>query len=573
MNKRRPQAIQPWRSFFVLGVFVLVALLLVGRAVFLQHHLEEQLSKTGDEFQQREVYTPIYRGTITDRNDELLAASVPVYAVWANPAHFNYNDNSIDRLSKSLSLNTTKLRAKLEGKKNMQFVYVKRQVLPDKIDQLRKWKLDGVGFKRESRRYYPMGEAAAHLLGVTNTDAIGIEGIERAFDSYLQGSEGAKRVWQDRYGRVVYHELIKSSREGNDLRLSIDQRIQYRAHRLLKLAVHKHRAKSGSVVVLNPQNGEILAMASIPSFNPNNRNSYDPNKRRNRVVTDVFEPGSVIKPFVLGALLDKDLIDLEDKINTSPGYQRILGKEVRDIHNYGTLSVWDIIVKSSNIGISKLGLMMPQEDMWETLYRLGFGQISGTGFPGEAIGVLPHYSEWGKIDWVSMSHGYGLSVSPLQLAHAYTAIANDGWRPSVTLYKRDADELSKKTQVFEPDTARSLRAVLQDVVKRGTARQAKIDGFTTAGKTGTVRKYKNGSYSDDYLSAFVGFAPVTNPKLVAAIVIDSPNVSEFYGGKVPAPVFSDLIGDSLRILGIPEDDATPEAYDTKRYMLSRGKKN
>ena len=559
------------RHFFVLAVFALIAALLVGRWVYLQSYEQPRLAKEAEQRQLRTIKMPEPRGTITDRNGKLLAVSIPAYAVWINPVHFNYQDDSSKRIAKFLQLEHKALRDKLEKKKNKQFIYVKRRVAVEEAEALLQQGIAGVGLKREYQRYYPMAEAAAHLIGVTDVDDRGIEGLERAFNVHLSGKSGSKLIQQDLHGRVIKDiKLIEPPQPAGDLVLSIDRRIQYRAYRALKMAVHEHQAKSGSIVMLDTKSGEVLAMVNRPSFNSNDRKHIVPEIRRNRAVTNEIEPGSTIKPFVVAALLQNNRMSLDDTVQTHPGYRRIAEKGIRDIRNYGELSVADVVVKSSNVGISKVAERLLPVEMWGFFQKLGFGGIPGTGFPGEIGGTLKHHSEWYEIDQAIMAYGYGLSVSPLQLAYAYTAIANNGWQPALSLYK-NTDQISDRRQVMNAAVAQSLRRVLKDAVsRRGTGSRARIDGFTVAGKTGTVRKYEGNDYSEeDYVSIFAGFAPADNPRIVSVVVINGPSVGGYYGGQVAAPVFAATVGDALRILGVPEDEVESDVDESEPYILTR----
>ncbi len=570
MNRNAEVITSSNRHFLVLLFFALIALGLLARAVYLQHHLQEYLLEAGKKFQHREVLIPSHRGAITDRNNELLAISIPVYAVWIDPSSFDYTDVSIIRIAELLSLDSARLQEKLEQKRDKQFIYVKRQVMQEDASALQSLNIQGVHFKREHRRYYPMGESTAHLLGVTDIDDIGIEGIEKAFDRYLRGEPGKKYIEQDRYGRPVKDiGLIIPPQPGKKLVLSIDYRIQYRAYKALKMAVHKHRANWGSLVVLDVRSGEILAMVNQPSFNPNDRSNFFAEARRNRAVTDVFEPGSTIKPLILAALLQRGLVTLDTKVNVSSGVYVVAGNTIKDMRDYGELSAADVLIKSSNVGISKLSARLLPEEMWQFFASVGFGQIPGTGFPGEAGGTLINHTQWHGSDQAMMSFGYGLSVSPLQLAYAYTAIANNGRQPGLTLYKRKNNHSSGK-QILSQKVATDLHRVMQRIVSsRGTAAKAKVIGFSTAGKTGTVRKYVSGRYTqDDYLSVFSGFVPANDPRLVIAVLIDNP-VANFYGGEVAAPVFAQVADSALRILGVPDDEIDfHEPNENGRYIIS-----
>lgn len=549
------------RHFVVLCIFVFFALALLGRAVYLQFAEQDRLALWRDKIQKDTIKLEAPRGTIVDRNNEILAESIPVFAVCINPQKFTPKnddaDKAIEQLTAALELDPQKLLQRLEKKKDKQFIYVQRQVPSDYVEAIKALNIAGVFFRNESRRYYPMGEFAAHLLGVTNIDGQGIEGVEYLFDTSLRGRSGSRVVKKDRYGRVVLElEDTVPPQFGKKLSLSIDRRLQYRAHKILKTALAKHRAKSGSIVALDPRTGEVLLMVNGPSFNPNDRRIHDPSKRRNLVMTDVFEPGSTIKPLIVAMMLQNSQAQLDDEIDTSPGYYSVKGKKISDWRNYGKLSVAGVLIKSSNVGMSKLSSRFLSEELWAFLTRLGFGDISGTSFPGEASGKLAHHSQWQGSDHAVLSYGYGISVSLLQLAHAYTIIANDGWQPTLSIQK--VDETLERRQVIKPQVAQVLRRVLHRVVSaEGTAASAQVEGYSTAGKSGTVKKYKGGEYAEeDYISLFVGFAPVKNPRVVVAVVVDSAK-TEYYGGKVAAPVFAQVVSSILQTLDVPYDQLAP----------------
>ena len=556
------------RRFFVLLVFVAVVVVLLGRAVQLQHYDQDELRQQADQRQLRNVKIPAYRGMITDRNGDPLAVSTPVYAAWADPSRFDFSAQTFASLAKVLNMDAAILRARILRRKNTEFVYIKRHLKPGVGESVRALALPGVGLSREYRRFYPLGEAAAQLIGNTNIDDVGIEGIEKEFDDAFRGIPGQKRVLIDLHRRMVEPvELISTAKPGRHLALTIDRNIQYRTYRALKAAVNRHNARSGSAVIMDAQSGEILAAVNQPSFNPNTR-EFVPEHRRNRVLTDEFEPGSTIKPFIVATLLEHGLALPDTTVNTAPGYYQVSGQTIADLDNYGELSLADVLIRSSNVGISKAALMMPAAQLWEVFHKLGFGRISGTGFPGEAAGKLPHYVDWRDIDQAVLSYGYGMTVSLLQLVHAYSAFANDGWRPPLSLVK--GIRTAAGTQVFSPQTAAVMRGILQQVVsKKGTGKRAKVDGFTTAGKTGTIHKNRSGAYMEaEYLSLFVGFAPASRPRLVAAVMIDTPGGDEYFGGAVAAPMFSEIMQVALRRIGIPGDDLYPNSREPAGYTLA-----
>lgn len=548
-----------WRGAVVLLLLSAAMAALVARALHLQHYQQGRLQNEADQRQLRIIEIPARRGRILDRNGAQLAVSTPVHAAWIDPARFDPADARA--VADVFSMPQRRLRERLARASGRRFLYVKRHVTPDLAARLRRLRLGGVHLKREYRRYYPAGEVSAHVVGVTDVDGVGIEGIEKAYDEILHARPGAKRVLRDRRARSVRDlGLIEAPRYGRDLALSFDQRIQYHAYRALKEAIEKHAAAAGSVVVLDARSGEILASVNHPSFNPNERRAYPPAERRHRAFIDVFEPGSAIKPFIIAALIDGGYAEPETTIETSPGYYKISrDKTIKDIRDYGRLDLGGILVKSSNVGVSKAVGLIPENKLWGMLDRLGFGHLPGTGFPGEAGGKLRYYDEWHETDHVVVSYGYGVSVSPLQLAHMYTAFANDGWQPTLSFLK-DNPYLDKR-QVFKPRTARVVRAMLRRVVSdEGTGRLAKVRGFTTAGKTGTTRKSAADLGEDnEYFSLFAGFAPAREPRLVAVVLIDAPSRGGYFGGQVAAPVFSRVMFESLRLMNVADDERPDDA--------------
>jgi cell division protein FtsI (penicillin-binding protein 3) len=415
--------------------------------------------------------------------------------------------------------------------------------------------IEGVYLQREYRRYYPMGEVTAHVVGFTNIDDVGQEGIELAFDEALRGVGGSKRVLRDRIGQVVADvERIRDPKSGRDLVLSIDRRIQYRAYRALLAAVNRNQARAGSVVVLDARNGEVLAMVNQPSYNPNNRAERIGSRSRNRAVTDVFEPGSAVKPFTIAAALDSGQFRSDTVVDTSPGYMKVGKYTIKDVRNYGRIDLSTIVKKSSNVGASKVALSLQPRDVWQTLSRFGFGLSTGSGFPGETDGVLTHYFEWREAHRATLSYGYGFSVTALQLAQAYAAIANGGMLSNAGFLPAESGMVG--TRAVSEDVALQLRRMLESAVSPGgTGSRARIEGFRVAGKTGTVRKATSGGYSEDrYIAIFVGMAPISSPRIVTVVVIDEPSAGEYYGGRVAAPVFADVTEGALRLLGVAPDD-------------------
>jgi cell division protein FtsI (penicillin-binding protein 3) len=543
------------RRGFVLGLFALGMVVLVARAVDLQVLKKDFLQGQGDARHLRVVSMPAHRGMITDRNGEPLAISTPVDSVWANPQELPLADARLARLARVLDLDPDELMRRLASRGDREFVYIKRHVSPELAQQVKALDLPGIALEREYRRYYPMGEVAAHVVGFTNIDDRGQEGLELAYDEWLAGVPGAKRVIKDRLGHIIENvEALRAPRAGKSLALSIDRRVQYLAYRELKLAVQAHGARSGSVVVMDPLSGEILAMVNQPAFNPNTRRDLRGELYRNRAVTDVFEPGSTMKPFTIAAALEAGRYEPASFIETTPGYFRVSGHTIRDARNYGRIDLGTVIQKSSNVGASKIALSLEPEDLWSLYSRVGFGRITGVGYPGESAGVMSDYSRWREVERATLAFGYGLSVTPLQLAQAYCAIAADGRMPEPSFVRRD--QPAPRHEAMSVQTARQVRAMLEDVVSpAGTGSRAIIEGYRVAGKTGTVRKSTAGGYADDrYLAVFAGMAPASQPRLVVVVMINEPTGEEYYGGHVAAPVFRNVMAGALRLMNIPPDD-------------------
>lgn len=553
----RPQnTTYPARRWLLALMFLAGAALLLLRAIDLHVIDAEFLRNHGDARALRVVAVPAHRGIITDRNGEPLAISTPVDSVWVTPRDLLGAEPRLPELARVLGLEQSALQELLRERIGREFVYLKRHVAPTQAAQVAELSLPGVHLQREYRRYYPAGEIAAHLVGFTNIDDAGQEGVELAFDAWLRGTPGQKRVLKDRLGRVVQNvESIQPPDPGRPLALSIDRRIQYLAYRELKLAVARHRARSGSLVMLDPQSGEIIALAVQPSYNPNNRGGLRDAAYRNRVLTDVIEPGSTVKPFTIAAALKSGRFRPHTVIETAPGFMRVSDHTVRDIRNFGTLDVAGVIRKSSNVGATRIALALGPEPLWETFSAVGFGRDTGSGFPGEAAGVLHAPGGWSEVELATAAFGYGLSVTVLQLAQAYAAIAADGVQHPVSM-QRLQGPVPPGRQVLDPDIARQLRGMMEGVAEAdGTARLAAVRGYRIAGKTGTAHKSEAGGYAENrYLSLFAGMAPAHAPRLVLVAVIDEPQGGEYYGGQVAAPVFSAVMRGALRILNVPPDD-------------------
>lgn len=556
----------PIRRKLLLGTMLTAMLTLTGRAMYLQVFDKEFLQDKGDLQHIGIVDVPAYRGQIKDRNGEPLAISTPVQSIWMNTRQLKDSEkDKLSHMAKILGMTDKDMEAFLNKESGKRFVYVKRQINPDLAEKVKALEITGVYFERAFKRYYPAGATAGHLLGFTNIDDIGQEGMEHGYDYILRGKPGKKRVIKDGKGHIIKDvENIQEAIPGQDLVLTIDERIQYLAYRELQTAVLKHKAHSASLVVLDAKNGDVLASVSQPAFNPNNRKELRSDRYRNRAMVDSFEPGSTVKPFVVAAALDGGYVDPNALIETH-GVYHVGRNVVKDIHNYGTMDLTLVLQKSSNIAVTKLAMSMPPEYFWSIYSNLGFGTSAGVGFPGEASGSLLDYQGWHEFDQAILSFGYGVSTSILQLARAYTALADNGVVHSVSLLKRDEDPDSR--QIFKPATAQKVRDMLEHVIsKEGTAYQARVEGYRVAGKTGTVKKAAaSGGYTHDkYLSVFVGMAPASNPRFVIAIVVDEPTTGQYYGGLVAAPAFSRVMAGILRIYGVE-----PDGMDTMPLLLTR----
>ena len=545
-----------WRHWFVLGMLALAGVALVARAVYLQVIDQEFLEKQGDARILRTATLSANRGMILDRNGEPLAVSTPVDTVWADPRKLAQVPHEFPRLAKALDRDPQWLARRVTSNLNREFVYLVRHMRPQDAARVKALGIPGVDTLREYRRYYPAGEVTGHLLGFTNVDDVGQEGLELAFDQWLGGEPGEKRVMRDSLGRTIEDiERIRAPRPGQDLQTSIDLRLQYLAYRELKAAVQSNHARSGSLVVLDIATGEVLAMVNQPAFNPNDREQYLPSRYRNRATNDFFEPGSSIKPFVVAAGLESGRFHPDTLIDTNPGLMRVSIKTVKDKHNLGTIDVTTVLAKSSNVGMVKIALSLKPQDMWSELDQFGFGRVTGSGFPGESAGILTSHQHWRPIGQATMAYGYGLSVTPLQLAQAYAVIGADGVRRPVSLRKVDAPPAGER--VLDESAARDLVTMLEAVVSdAGTARRARVIGYRVSGKTGTAWKAsETGGYTTNkYMAVFGGVAPASNPRFAAVVVIDEPTGGAFYGGEVAAPVFSAVMSGALRLLAVPPDD-------------------
>jgi cell division protein FtsI (penicillin-binding protein 3) len=542
------------RLTLVAVFFSVLAVSLVARAVQLQVFNKDFLNQQADTRHLRTERISAHRGMITDRNGEPLAISTPVDSIWANPKELAPAVDRVPQLARLLGIDPQQLIRRVTRSMDKEFLYLKRHLSPEQAQLVLDLKLPGVNVQREYRRYYPAGEVTGHLVGFTNIDDAGQEGLELAFNHWLAGESGAKRVLKDRLGRSVENvESIRPPHHGKDLRTSIDLRIQYLAYRTLKAAIRQHNAESGSIVILDVKTGEVLAIVNQPTYNPNDRSQFSAERYRNRAITDIFEPGSSIKPLVVAAALESGEYRPSSIVDTAPGFVVVGPKTIEDSRNLGRISLTTILARSSNVGVTKLAMSLEPDQLWSTMTHFGLGSLTSSGFPGESAGLLTHFNHWRPISQATLAYGYGVSVTPLQLAQAYSVFGSDGVFRPVSLVALDAP--AEGEQVLAADSAIAVRRMLEEVVRPGgTGTKAAVTGYRIAGKTGTAWKFAAGGYSEDkYISIFAGLAPASDPRLAAVVVIDEPTGELYYGSDVAAPVFSDVVSESLRLLAIPPD--------------------
>ncbi|EKO3516415.1 peptidoglycan glycosyltransferase FtsI [Vibrio fluvialis] len=547
-----------WR-FYLIVFFVLLAFaMLVGRLAFIQIIEPDNLIREGDMRSIRAKTLQSARGIISDRNGEALAVSVPVDAVWADPVTIFKQGGLVEKdrwyaLADVLSLDRQEMMKKLEDNRTRRFIYLQRQVSPAMAKYIRELKLSGVGLKSESRRYYPAGEVSAHLIGVTGIDGHGLEGVERSYDKWLTGEAGKSIIRKDRYGRVVENISLEEREEGKPLQLTIDQRLQAIAFRAVKQAMADYRATSASAVMLDVKTGAVLAMVNAPSYNPNNRSDWQSFKMRNRVITDAFEPGSTVKPFVVLAALANGTADEHTIIDTGDGVMRIGGSRVRDTSKVGKATLQMILKKSSNVGVAHLALGMPLEAMLGMYNSVGLGEVSGLNLVGETTGIFPNRRRWSQFEIATLAFGYGLSITPIQLAHAYATLGNLGKYQPVHLIESNQQDLSH--QVVDAKYAKQVLDMLETVTQPGgTAVKAAVPGYRIAAKSGTSRKAIAGGYSDEYFAYTAGVAPVSDPRISLVVMVNEPQGDSYYGGAVAGPVFSEIMKGALQILNIAPDE-------------------
>ena len=546
------QLLPAWRARFVAALILLAFGTLAARSAWLQVVRNDFLQQKGESRYSRVIELSATRGRIADRSGDMLAVSTPVKSVWAIPEDARLTPAQARELAGLLELDVRELNRRLASEKD--FVFIRRQIPPDAAEKIAALNLPGIHQQREYRRYYPAGDVTAHMLGFTGVEDRGQEGIELAFDAQLAGKPGSRRVIKDRLGRIVEDvESIKPPQDGKDLTLALDAKVQYLAFTHLKQALAEHKAKAGGVVVLDAKTGEVLALANLPAYNPNNRVKLTGAQLRNRALTDVFEPGSTMKPFTVALALEKGRFRFDSQIQTAPGRLTIGNATISDAHPHGLLTVAQVVQKSSNVGAAKIAGAFAPEEMWQMFDALGFGQPMKLGFPGEVGGRLRPFKTWRPIEQATMSYGHGISVTLMQLARAYLAFARDGDVIPLSLTRLESPPLAGKS-IFSAQTAREVRAMLEmAVLPGGTAPKAQIAGYRVAGKTGTAHKLEGGQYAERYVAAFVGFAPVSDPRLVVAVMIDEPSAGKYYGGEVAAPVFAQVMAGSLRTLGVAPD--------------------
>jgi cell division protein FtsI (penicillin-binding protein 3) len=541
-----------WRSKFIMAGLALAFLGLAGRAVYVQVLGNDFFQNQGEKRFTRTIELPANRGRVLDRNGLILASSVLARSIWALPEDVSKDDPKLAELARLLEMPLADLRRRIGSDKS--FVWLRRQVDEPVAKAIAELGIKGIHQSRAYKRQYPEGEAAAHVVGFTNVEDVGQEGVELTFNERLSGTNGSRRVIKNRLGQVVedVREVVPPV-DGQDLQLSIDSKVQYFAYQKLKEAIAQHKAKAGSVVVLDAGTGEVLALANYPSYNPNRRRNLTGEQLRNRALTDSFEPGSTMKPFIAALALERGLVRTSTLIQTAPGRMTIGGSTISDVHGYGMLTVAEVIQKSSNVGTVKLAMQLEPREMWETYTQLGFGQKPQLPFPGAVSGRLRPYKSWRPIEQATMSYGYGLSSSLFQLAQAYTVFARNGELIPVTLMKTEQE--APGVRVFDPRHALAVRRMLELATGAGgTAPKAQTMGYSVGGKTGTARKQEGKGYSDKkYRSWFVGLAPIDKPRIVVAVMVDEPGNGVFYGGQVAAPVFSETVQQTLRILGVQPD--------------------
>ena len=560
-NKQAKQNVAPtlvqWRLWVVIGVIMLVFVVLTIRAAYIQVIEPDMLIKQGDNRTLRTRNTMVHRGLITDRNGEQLAVSVPVRAIWADPKTINDKEALNDKrrwqaLAEVLGMELEQLQQRVSNPQK-RFVYIQRQVSPAMAEFVDKLNIPGVYLRNESRRFYPSGEISAHVVGFTNVDDSGIEGIEKIYDEWLTGTPDKRKIRRDGKGRQVEILEQEKGEEPHDIQLTIDQRIQAIAYKELKTAVRYYKATSGSAVVADVNTGEILALVNSPSFNPNNRKGVSAHRMRNRAITDAFEPGSSVKPLAVLSALEFGAIEVNGTVDTSPGWMRLGGSIVDDPINYGEISLTKIIQKSSNMGTSKLALAVPKNFLLDLYYDMGLMSETGTNLLGESSGIFHERNRWSDFELSTLSFGYGLSVTAMQLTRMYSILGSGGIKRPLTIVQTGEEIQSER--VLSEENAEAILAMMESVVlPEGSAKKAKVPGYRIAGKTGTSRKAVAGGYGEEYVNIFAGVAPVSNPQLAVVVLINEPRGDLYHAGDTAAPVFGKIMSSTLQLLNVPPDD-------------------
>ena len=556
LSKNKPST-STWRFYVVMAVIVLIYTALLARTAYIQVVEPEMLKKQGDMRSIRTLANTVQRGNILDRNGHELAISVPVETVWADPKIIIKNNalamvDHWQALADVLGQDVNKITNRVINNVSKRFIYIERQVSPAMANYIRELKIPGIYLRQESKRFYPTGEISAHVVGFTDVDDKGIEGIENLYNQLLTGADGNKKYRKDAKGRKIEIISEEKATKPKNLTLSIDQRIQALAYQELKGAVQAFKATSGSVVVTNIHTGEILALVNSPSYNPNNRQNTAIHRFRNRAITDVYEPGSTLKPLTVLTALEFGSAKINTIINTSPGWMRLGGRRVSDLVNRGKLSLEDILVYSSNMGTAQLALSVPEEFLLDKFFEAGFAQDTGTRLIGESSGMMHDRQRWSKFELATLSFGYGLAITPVQLARFYTTLASGGIKRPLTIIKQTATDYVQEQRVYSTGFSNEIIGMLEAAVNEHTPK-AKIEGYRVSGKTGTSRKSIAGGYGNDYVGLFAGIAPVSNPELVVVVVINEPGGDLYHGGEVAAPVFSRVMKGALRVLNVAPD--------------------
>ncbi len=570
MGQRLVAGLKAWRYGTVLGVFLVVVATLAWRLVDLHVVDQEFLRQQGDVRTIRVEQIDAHRGVVTDRYGESLAVSTPVQTLWINPSETDADDPRLTAVARQLGLREGELRARLRKYASREFLYLRRKIQPELARQVMDIGAPGIYSRQEYRRYYPAGEVTSHVVGFTNIDEFGQEGIELAYNEWLSGERGKKRVLKDNRGRVIKDlTLIRDARPGKSLALSIDLRLQYLAYRELKAVVSAHNARGGTLVMLDVDSGEVLAMVNQGSYNPNDRSQLSPDRLRNKAITDLFEPGSTMKPLSMAAALESGKYKATNTIDTAPGYRRFGRFTIRDHRNYGVISLTDVIAKSSNVGISKIATDIGGAAIRDLYARLGFGQPTGIGFPGEAVGVLAAPPKWRPVEEATLAYGYGMSVNALQLAQAYMVLANGGIRYPLSLLKVEEKPVGQR--VLSEKVTFDVRQMLREVVENGTGKRAQPGFYSAGGKTGTVHLVGKDGYEDSqYKAIFAGMAPIDDPRIVTVVAVDAPQSGEYYGGEVAAPVFARVMGGALRLLNVKPELELGQTEESAPASSERG---